>query len=325
MVDVKARWVEECGATVTPRQATSTRLLETEAFKYCLEVTRRRARNFYYGLKLSPEPQRSALYAIYAWMRAADDIVDDFQGDLADSTHQRLREFRANTDAALAGEPGNHPLWLGLAAASREFSLSPEHFHGMLEGQLDDLSKGVHESFEQLRNYCYRVASTVGLICIEIWGYTHESARDLAIDRGIAFQLTNIVRDYKQDYDCGRIYLPLEDFAEHGIDPKTLREWKKPIACHTMVMRQVQRAAQYYDRSSGLEQLVTPSCRPTLWAMTRIYRGLLDKISRNPANVILARRLRLSAFQKGAIALRARWQVRTARQRRDNVQAVTEA
>lgn len=292
--------------------------------RHCQEITRRRARNFYYGLKLSPEPQRSALFAIYAWMRAADDIVDGMIGNRTESAMRELDDFRNQTDAALAGDPAGDPLWIALATVARDFRISPEHFHGMLDGQLDDLHRGEHETFEQLRNYCYRVASTVGLICIEIWGYSDDAARDLAIDRGIAFQLTNIIRDYKQDFDSGRVYLPREDFERHGIDPQTLREWKKPIACHTMMMQQVQRASQFYERSIGLEGFINPCCRPTLWAMTRIYRGLLDKISRNPSKVVLTKRLRLSAWKKGAIALQARWQLRSTNQRSGHVRTVSE-
>jgi phytoene synthase len=280
------------------------------ALGHCREVTRNRARNFYYGLKLSPEPQRSALYAVYAWMRAADDIVDGMANAPAGATMSQLDDFRAATDAALAGRPGDAPLWIGLAHTAERFRLPPEHFHGMLDGQLDDLAQGTHETFDQLRNYCYRVASTVGLICIEIWGYSDESARDLAIDRGIAFQLTNIIRDYKQDFDKNRIYLPLEDFQQHQIDPWTLRGWSRPVACHGFMKQQIQRARSFYERSAGLDELISACCRPTLWAMTRIYRGLLDKMDRHPSRIVLSKRLRLSALHKGAIALRARWLAR---------------
>jgi phytoene synthase len=158
-----------------------------------------------------------------------------------------------------------------------------------------------------VRGYCYRVASTVGLVCIEIWGYGDRAARALAVDRGIAFQLTNILRDYREDYDAGRIYLPVEDFRRHGIEPGGLRHWEDASACRGFVLEQVERARTFYRRSAGLEALITPSCRPTLWAMTAIYRGILEKAARDPRCIVSERRLRLSSWKKGVIALRARW------------------
>jgi len=281
-----------------------------QAVAHCREITRRRARNFYYGLKLLPEPQRSALFVVYTWMREADDIVDgtrEVDGDVS----TKLQRFRAHTDTALTGQPdSDDPLWIGLAATAAKFKLPRESFHGMLDGQLDDLARKEYDTFDQLRNYCYRVASTVGLLCIEIWGYQEDAARELAIDRGIAFQLTNIIRDYAQDFDAGRVYLPREDFAEFGLSPETLRRWERPSACDAMLRQELRRAEVFYDRSADLDPLIAPACRPTLWAMTAIYQGLLRKMLRNPSRIVLARRMRLSALHKGAIALRAQWQAK---------------
>jgi 15-cis-phytoene synthase len=289
--------------------------LVADALRHCRDVTRDRARNFYYGLKLSPEPQRSALFVIYAWMRTADDLVDGGVGGPASGIESHIRRFRAATRAALMGQPvSDEPLWVGLADTASRFRLPLECFDGMIDGQLDDLAKTEYETFEQLRNYCYRVASTVGLLCIEIWGYESAAARELAIERGIAFQLTNIIRDYKQDFDTGRIYLPREDFEHHGIDSRALRHWTLPGPCKRMMLQQTERAESYYQRSKPLDELISPACRPTLWAMTAIYQGLLAKIRRNPSRLIMTKRLRLSAMHKGTIALRAKWQARAARQ-----------
>lgn len=280
----------------------------TAAFAYCRDICRTRARNFYYGLKLSPEPQRSALFVIYAWMRLADDFVDNAAHADAATIRAGIDEFRSATDRALAGRPiSDEPLWLALAAVASRFNLPPKHFHSMLDGQLDDLAKSTYQSFEGLRTYCCRVASTVGLLCIEVWGYQHVSAQQLSIDRGIAFQLTNILRDYKQDFDDGRVYLPLDDFQRHGIDPPTLRKWSNPEACEALVKEQIQRAETHYRRSARLDALITPACLPTLWAMTSIYRELLRKMDEQPARIVSDRRVRLSALQKGTIALRAKW------------------
>ncbi len=277
-----------------------------EALRHCRDITRRRARNFYYGLKLTPEPRRSALFAVYAWMRRADDLVDGTADD-----PQRRREaidaFREATDAALAGRiVEQDPIWIALADTASRFEVDRQSLHDLIDGQLDDLGGHSYETFEDVRRYCYRVASTVGLICIDIWGYEDPAARELAADRGIAFQLTNILRDYKEDFDAGRVYLPAEDFRHHGLTPRALRGWEDPARCDRLILEQVARARAYYHRSAALDGMITPSCRPTLWAMTTIYRGLLEKVERVPARIVSDRRLRLSFWRKASIALIAR-------------------
>jgi phytoene synthase len=277
-----------------------------EAMRHCRDVTRRRARNFYYGLKLTPEPQRSALYSIYAWMRRADDLVDS-AADATGGRRQALDTFREATDAALAGSSvDDDPLWVALSDTASGFDLPTEAFHGVLDGQIEDLTGRRYETFDELRRYCECVASTVGLICISIWGYRDPAARELAVDRGIAFQLTNILRDYRQDYDAGRVYLAQEDFDRHRLTPTMLRKWDDPARCRALILEQVERAQSFYDRSAPLEGMITSSCRPTLWAMTTIYRGLLEKLRRLPKRVVSENRLRLSSVHKGMIALRAR-------------------
>lgn len=277
------------------------------AFQRCAAMTRKRARNFYYGLKLLPEPQRSALYAVYAWMRRADDLVDGSERGPG-QTRQRIEAFRAATASALDGQPvENDPVLVALAHTATRFRLPAEHLHAMLDGQLDDLDIERYDTFDALRAYCQRVASSVGLLCMEIWGYTDPAAPALAVDRGIAFQLTNILRDFAQDYDGGRVYLPREDFAEHRLAPEALRQWSDPDRCTALVESQVKRAQSYYDRAADLEAMITPTCAPTLWAMTAIYHDLLLKIRREPARIAQGPRLRLSSLHKGLIAIRARW------------------
>lgn len=284
----------------------------TVALAHCRDVTRRCARNFYYGLKLSPEPQRSALYVIYAWMRRADDLVDARDGQSVHDVHSRLEEFRSATEAALAGKPvSNDPLWIGLAATAERFHLPGVCFHSMLDGQKDDLHRIAFATFDELREYCYRVASTVGLLCIEVWGYDDPRAREMAIDRGIAFQLTNILRDFAEDFDAGRVYLPAEEFARSGLSAADVRHWTRPAECRQFMLGQIELCDAHYRRSAGLEDLITASCRPTLWAMTSIYHGLLLKMQHNPARVVAPVRLRLSALHKGLIAFKARWKARS--------------
>ncbi len=276
------------------------------ALDFCRAVTRRRARNFYYGLKLTPEPQRSALYAIYAWMRRADDLVDSLPGE-SEAGRGEIAAFGAATDSALSGRIAQDGhLWVALADTARRFDLPSESFHLVLEGQLKDLTGSQYETFSDVRDYCYHVASTVGLICISVWGYSDPAARELAVDRGIAFQLTNILRDYKEDYDAGRVYLPAEDFARHGLTPQQLRQWADPAACRAMIRELAARTRSFYEQSAPLDQMVGRCGRPTLWAMTTIYEALLSKIERSPRRIVARRRLRLSSLRKGSIALRAR-------------------
>jgi phytoene synthase len=285
---------------------TAQRVTVTEALAHCRDVTRHRARNFYYGLKLTPEPKRSALYSIYAWMRRADDLVDSVAHDCG-GRRDAIDAFRAATDAALnAAGAEDDWLWIALGDTASRYDLPREAFHGVLDGQLEDLSGRRYETFDQLRRYCERVASTVGLLCISVWGYRDPAARGLAVERGIAFQLTNILRDYKQDFDAGRVYLPRQDFDEHRITPDMLRAWNHPKRSRRFVLDQVIRAQSFYERSAPLDGMITPDCRPTLWAMTAIYRGLLNKLEASPDRLVSDHRLRLSSWHKGMIALRAR-------------------
>jgi phytoene synthase len=276
------------------------------AIRYCRGVTRRRARNFYHGLKLLPEPQRSALYVVYAWMRRADDLVDDAQGD-AEAARRDIATLRDHTRAALGGTVDvDDPVLIGLRDTAARFPLDVRHFEDMLDGQLDDVAGRTYTTFDDLRTYCERVASSVGLVCISIWGADGDDAPARAIERGIAFQLTNILRDFAEDYDDGRVYLPAADFERSDLTPATLRAWSDPARCTRFLGEQIERAKEYYVRSGPLDDMVHAPCRPTLWAMTSIYHGLLERMRTSPAQVARGPRIRLSALDKGTIVIRAR-------------------
>ncbi len=289
-------------------------LVVAQSFGLCLEVVRTRARNFYYGLRLTPEPRRSAVYAIYAWMRAGDDAADAH----SDPAKQRaaLAEFRAATEAVLSGrfDPHTPSIWLAFAAAVQSYNVPREHIESMIAGLEEDLEHRQYETDEELRRYCYRVASTVGLVCVRIWGLregceTTDVARaaDMAERRGQAFQLTNILRDFRQDFDGAprRVYLSRESFARQGLTPEDLRSWHDDSVCHRFVMAHADVAQEHFAASDGLEDLIDPACRPTLWAMTKIYHGLLELIVADPKRVVGDKRIRLSSARKGLIALRA--------------------
>ena len=270
----------------------------------CERITRERARNFWYGLKLTPGARRAAMYVIYAWMREADDMADA-EGIAPEERVRRIAGFRAATDAALAGIPPDHsPVWTGLAWVARQHSLSAKDFHDMLDGQLSDVGPANYETWDDLRAFCYRVASTVGLVSIRVWGYEDPAAPGLAVDRGIAFQLTNILRDFREDFDMGRVYLPAEDFRRFDLTPERLRRWDAPAQCEEFMRAQCLRAEQFYVRSAPLDGMITPACVPTLWAMTEIYHGILGRIRADPGAVMRGR-VRLSPLRKAWIAWRA--------------------
>jgi phytoene synthase len=282
-----------------------------EALRYCRDLTRRRARNFYYGLKLLPEPQRWALCAVYAWMRRADDLADGASRVDVELARRGIADFRrATADVFDGGVVGDDAVLISLREVTALYPVRVEHFHAMLDGQLDDVSRCRYETFEDLRDYCYRVASTVGLICITIWGYRDKRAPELAVDRGIAFQLTNVLRDFVEDHDAGRVYLPAEDFRRHGLEPAALRRWADGPRCEQFMIEQIGRAESYYRSSQPLDEMINPTCVPTLWAMTRIYHGLLEKMRKNPAQLVSGPRVRLTGTRKAMIALRARWRAR---------------
>lgn len=272
--------------------------------QHCHEVTRRRARNFYYGMKLTPEPQRSAMYAVYAWMRLADDLADEAGDDAAKVA--RLEAFGAQTMAVLDGGPmPDDPVWPAIVQAVREFEIPREYLHDMIDGQLMDMRQRRYRTFEELYGYCYKVASVVGLTCIEIWGYDGgESTRELAEWRGIAFQLTNILRDVREDAARDRVYVPAEDAGLFEMNPSMFL-LGRPADAIEGVNKLVERAADYYARSAPLDERVHSGGRACLWAMTQIYRGLFEQIRKRPAVVLGPKRVRLSSLRKGWIALRA--------------------
>ena len=280
---------------------------------YCHGIARTRARNFYYGLKLTPEPKRSAVYAIYAFMRACDDMAD---GEDAEQLPVPMRQERIETfrqtmvdvlnqsdDAAMP--EGEH--WPAFRHVMRTYPIDLAYMHAMLDGQIADLHKHHYATFDELYGYCYNVASVVGLVCLCIWGFEGDDAtRKLAEYRGIALQLTNILRDPVEDAQRERFYLPQEDLDRFGYCPDDLKQGKANEAFDQLMHFQVQRAQSYYDQSASLEQHIHPDSRATCWAMMRIYHGLLEQITANPRRVLTSR-VRLSSLQKIALGLRATW------------------
>ncbi len=273
---------------------------------YCRELTRSAARNFYFGLKLLAEPRRSAMFALYAYMRLVDDIADDdrpYQQRLED-----LESWRLKTETALAGhlpEDDDHPIWPSFLDTVHRYSIPSKVFEAIIAGQQQDLNPETFLNFTELEDYCYRVAGVVGLASIYVWGFEGGQATEtLSLHRGTAFQLTNILRDLKEDAERGRIYLPQPELAEYGLTLDQLRSGTGGSRFTEFMQFQIERAQSFYDQSAALESCIDSESRPTLVAMTQIYHGLLAKMASDPERV-LAERVSLSLMQKLRIGWKA--------------------
>jgi phytoene synthase len=278
-----------------------------DSFRYCQEVTRQQAKNFYYGLKLLPEPRRSAMFALYAYMRAVDDIADGQAGRPVSERNKSLELWTRQTREALGGKIPDHssPLWPAFIDMTRRYNVPGYVFEEVIAGQRQDLDGPIFEDFEPLKQYCYRVAGVVGVASIHVFGFSGgEETIELAVKRGIAFQLTNILRDLREDALRGRIYLPRQELKAAGVADQDFLVGKISDSFLKLMRDQINRAQSYYQQSSQLESRIESASRPTLAAMTEIYRGLLEKISADPGRV-LTRRVSLSVLSKLRIAWRA--------------------
>jgi phytoene synthase len=277
------------------------------AYSVCRGITRSRAKNFYYGFLVLPKRKRRALCAIYAFMRRCDDIADDPSLSATDR-RQRLDAWVDAFHAALAGLPTDDPILLAITDAQRRFAISV--------GLLDQLAFGTamdteepnadpavpsrpiqYRNFQELERYCYNVASVVGLVCIRIFGYNDPAAEPLAEKCGLAFQLTNIIRDVKEDAALGRIYLPEEDLARFGLSSADLATSPDLARVRPLLKLEAERAFENYRAADDLIPLIQEDSQPALWVLVTIYRSLLEKIVRLNYDVF-TRRVSLSTREK---------------------------
>jgi phytoene synthase len=274
------------------------------SYAWCERAARRAARNFYYGFLLLPRPKRLALCALYAYMRRVDDLADT-PGDL-ETKKRLLAEWREQTGKALAGDHEGEPLWPALADTLERYRIPPQYLLDVVAGAEMDLEGCIYRTFDDLRRYCYHVAGAVGLVCVYVFGFSDPRAPELAEQMGIAFQLTNILRDLGQDYRMGRVYLPEEDLARFGCCPEDLARQSAPEGALAELMRfEARRAWEFYERAWTLVPLVSEDSRRALWALARIYSGVLEEIERRRFDVFSSR-ARLSTADKIAILLWAR-------------------
>jgi len=270
------------------------------SYEYCRGIARSRAKNFYYSFVLLSKEQKNAMCAIYAFMRYCDDLSDE-PGAAAGP----IERWREDLSQALAGETTSpSPLWPAFRDAVERYRIPHAYFYEMIDGVLSDLDPRRIQTFDELYRYCYQVASVVGLTIIHIFGFESPKALPLAEKCGIAFQLTNILRDVREDAERGRIYIPQEDLARFGVSVEDLREGRESESFARMMDFEAARARGYYDESRPLLKLIHKSSRSSLWALITIYSTLLDRI-RQSNYAVLARRIRLSTFEKSCIVLRA--------------------
>ncbi len=275
------------------------------SYDYCRRVARKRAKNFYYSFLLLSAQQRKAMCAIYAFMRYCDDLSDE-----PGATRAAMERWRCELEEALEGRFSAHPVWPAFHHTVRRFRIPHEYFREMISGVASDLEPRQIETFDELYRYCYRVASVVGLTIIHIFGFDTRTALPLAEKCGVAFQLTNILRDVREDAGLGRIYLPREDLCRFGVRPEDLGSGKRTEAFVRLMRFEAARARSYYNESMPLLDLVHPRSRASLWALITIYSRLLERIEVTGYDV-LSRRVRLSAAEKCWILARAIFSGRT--------------
>jgi phytoene synthase len=297
----------------------------TMAYSVCRGITRVSAKNFYYAFHVLPKRKRQALCAVYAFMRRCDDIADD-PGLTPAERRRKLDLWLDALHRAQQGHPSDDPILLALTDAQRRYTIPA--------GLLDDLAMGTamdvvdagdinqieedeplfaintvpgltlhYQTFEDLKLYCYRVASVVGLVCIHIFGYRDPAAEPLAEQCGLAFQLTNIIRDVKEDAAMGRVYLPREDLAKFGLTAADLLSTPDPARLRPLLALEADRARGGYAAGDQLIPYIAEDSQPALWVLINIYRALLDKIAARQYDVF-SRKISLTVLEKLRILMK---------------------
>jgi phytoene synthase len=269
------------------------------AYRYCQDLAKQEAKNFYYGFVLLPPAKRQAIYASYAFARRCDDIVDN---DLEPhETARQLAEYRSRLEQCLQGHPSG-PIFLALQDTILRYRIPPEYFWQLIDGVEMDLTVRRYPTFADLRRYCYGVASTVGLISIEIFGYRDgQQARQHAEDLGIALQLTNILRDIREDAERDRIYIPQDEMKRFHCSEANILGGIANEASLQLMQFQVERAREYFERGRKLLPLLPRRSRACTAVLQGIYSRILERIEAQPS-AVLRERVSLSGGQKLALA-----------------------
>ena len=283
--------------------------------EYAATVTQQSRTSFYYSFSLLPRDERQAMHSVYAFCRYADDIVDE--DDTLESESQpaapeqriarkreRLNRLRAEVERCYNGE-SRHSITRSLSAVVKRFNIPKQYFLTLLDGVEMDLVKNRYETFEELREYCYSVASVVGLICIEIFGYKYEETKEYAVNLGIALQLTNILRDVRSDAERGRIYLPESELARFQVSPEEILRYEYSERYQELAKSVAARARHFYRLA---RETLPAADRPSMVAaelMGSVYWQLLCKLEQQRFQVFGPELTRLSKPHKIALILRS--------------------
>jgi phytoene synthase len=265
------------------------------SYAYCERVARAKAKNFYYSFLVLPKAKRRAMCAVYAFMRECDDRSDE-----DGATESNMAAWRAELDRALAGDTYAHPLWPAFADTVRRYRIPRSYLDDMIDGVTSDLTFSQPQSFEDLYSYCYKVASVVGLTIIHIFGFREPIALAMAEKCGVAFQLTNILRDVREDRDNGRTYLPsnlMRHYAVPHLDAPTPQ-------LNSLLADLGGRARDYFTFSRPLIKLVETDSQSSLWALIEIYDRLLRKME-SGRFAVLEKRYGLSGLEKAGVLTQA--------------------
>jgi 15-cis-phytoene synthase len=284
----------------------------TMAYSVCRGITRTNAKNFYYAFLVLPKHKRQALCAVYAFMRRCDDIADDPSLSLEERRF-KLSTWLAALHRVQQGEPTDDPILLALADAQRRYTIPAGLLDELANGTAMDVEAGTqseearasatpsltvqYKTFDDLRGYCYSVASVVGLVCIHVFGYRDPAAESLAERCGLAFQLTNIIRDVKEDAAMGRIYLPEEDLAQFNLSASELLATPDPARFRPLLALEADRAREFYASGEELIPYISEDSQPALWVLVTIYRRLLERIAEKQYDVFTAK-VALSTSEK---------------------------
>ncbi len=262
--------------------------------EYCQNKAVQSGSSFYYSFLFLPPDKRRAITALYAFCREVDDVVDECSDENVART--TLAWWRGEVAAIYQGKP-QHPVAQALAPVVKQFNLAQEHLHEIIDGMEMDLQHQHYANFKTLQLYCYRVASVVGLLAAEIFGYTDRRTLKYAHDLGIAFQLTNIIRDVGEDARRRRIYLPLDELQQFGVSPDDILNGRENEGFRKLMQFQIERAQHYYQQAFEQLPATDRKAQRTGLIMAAIYRATLDEIQHSGCHV-LKERITLTPLRK---------------------------